>query len=443
MITSEYLEQERKSYALYVLKNRALPSICDGLKAAGRRVLWTARDGKKYKTATLAGFTMPIHPHAAPDGVINTLTGQYLNNIPLFKGSGAFGTRLNPTAAASSRYTSVQLSQFTKDVIFKDSELIEMIDNYDQTLKEPKNFLPLIPIVLLNPIEGIGLGFACDILPRSLESIIKSQIQSLSNKKITEGFPSFKPFKSESKNKILENDKIRWMFESNFERLNSFELKITELPYGKSYDRFITTLNKLEESGYLKDYTDSSTNNINIILKFPRGYLANTDDEIIKKKIGLISIVSENLNVLDFNGEKVINPPYETIIKDFTSYRLTFYKTRYERLLGLLEKDIQKYKDIILAIDKKIGNVSVKIKDRDQLKEYLEKIGIVNLDYISDLPIYRFTVKEREKIELKLKDALMLEQDYHDILDDDQKRIDIYINELKEVLKNYKGKKYE
>lgn len=433
-LSSAYIENERKTYALYVLANRALPSISDGLKVAARRVIWTGKDGKKYKTASLAGATMPIHPHSAPDGVINSITGEFLNNIPLFKGSGAFGSRLAPNTSASPRYTSIQLSKFTNDVILKDLDLVEMIDNYDQTLKEPKNFLPLVPVVLLNPTDGIGVGFACSILPRNLKDIITSQLQVLTNKPITLVYPEFTPFESKS-SELLSDEK--WVFRTTFERLSSFEIKVTKLQYGTTYDKFINTLNKLEESGYIKDYIDSSSDNINIVIKFPRGYLNSVEDNIIIKKLGLVTHVGENLTILDFSGNKVITPTYDSVIESFTSYRLSFYVKRYERLLSLLDIDIQKYRDIILAIANNIGQVSIKISDRAELKEYLEKIGIVNLDYIADLPIYKFTIKEKEKIELKLTEALVTHSEYVDIISDKDKQVKIYISELKEVLSTY------
>ena len=115
--SSPYIDEQRRSYFLYILQMRAIPAAADGLKAAGRRTLWTARDGSKFKTATLAGATMPIHPHASPDDAINTLAGVYDNNIPFFHGDGAFGTLLEPKAYGASRYTAVKVSKFTKDVI--------------------------------------------------------------------------------------------------------------------------------------------------------------------------------------------------------------------------------------------------------------------------------------------------------------------------------------
>ena len=156
-MSSNYINDQRKEYSLYVLQMRAIPHAADGLKAAARRVLWTAKNGSKFKSATLSGATMPIHPHAAPESTINTLAAPYGNNVPLLKGDGAFGTLLNPTAYGASRYTSVSLSAFTKDVLFRDIEIIPLVDNYDETQREPKHFLPLVPVVLMNPQEGIAV----------------------------------------------------------------------------------------------------------------------------------------------------------------------------------------------------------------------------------------------------------------------------------------------
>jgi DNA gyrase/topoisomerase IV subunit A len=142
IVKSDYINNKRREYSLYVLQSRAIPSLADGLKVSARRVLWTARDGKKYKSATLAGLTMPLHPHAPPEGTVNALAAPFINNKPLLDGYGAFGTLLNPNAFGAARYTSVKLSEFAKKVVFVDIDIIPMIDNYDSTQLEPKHFCP-------------------------------------------------------------------------------------------------------------------------------------------------------------------------------------------------------------------------------------------------------------------------------------------------------------
>ena len=253
--SSQYVLGQRREYSLYVLQMRAIPSAADGLKASARRVLWTGKDGKVHKSAVLAGATMPIHPHASPEGAVNTLAGFYGNNVPLLTGHGAFGTILKPTAYGASRYTSVELSEFAKDVVFKDVEIIPMVENYDSTLMEPKHFLPLVPVALLNPTEGIAVGFACDILPRSLEDIIMVQIMHLQGKKkFTEPMPHFIP----TDNRAVECKGGRYVFEGEYEQTSASTVVVTKLPYGLLHEKFIAHLDSLCEDGKVVEYEDNS-----------------------------------------------------------------------------------------------------------------------------------------------------------------------------------------
>lgn len=440
---SKYINEKRRDFSLYVLQMRAIPSACDGLKPSSRRVLWTARNGEKIKSASLAGATMPIHPHAAPEGVINTLAGTYNNNIPLLTGYGAFGTLLYPDAYGASRYTSVKVSDFTKDVVFKDIEIIPMVENYDSTLMEPKHFLPLIPIALLNPNEGIAVGFSTNILPRSLQSIVSSQMAFLKNNKIEDidlsHFPYFKPIDNIAKIKQETETGNRWTFYGEFKKLDSYIIQITKLPYGISYTSFINQLNKLMETGYFSDYDDYSKDIIDIRVKFKRGVLSNITDEELFKKLGLISCQSELMNVLDFDFQNVMNTNFYDYIKKFTSWRLNWYINRYERLLSLIQQDIKKYQDILICIDKKVATIAPKLNDKEELIELLKGFKIHNLEYIANLPIFRLTEKEKNKVQKSLNDALAEEQQYNTILSSEKIRKQIYIDELKDIMKKYGG----
>lgn len=437
MSGSEYVNEQRREYSLYVLQMRAIPSIADGLKAAQRRVLWTAKDGKKYKSATLAGATMPIHPHASPEGAINTLAAPYGNNIPLLHGDGAFGTLLNPTAYGASRYTSVSVSQFTKDVVYADIELIPLQDNYDGTLEEPVHFLPLVPIALLNPSEGIAVGFASNILPRALEEIIADQISHLQGKKFSEKWPAFYPLQS-----VVEHiEGNKWEFSGQFEQINATTIRITQLPYGGNHEKYIEYLMKLEEDGKIVDFEDNSKDRYDIVIKFKRGSLSS--EEKIVKLLKLTATANENMNLLDFDGERVIAADYVQVIQDFTDWRLSWYKKRYQRLKRLLEVDIQKYLDILLAIEKNVGGMVKKIQSRTEMRDVLKEMGIVHTDYIADLPVYRFTAQEKEKTEKRLGDAYTQMDEYNLLLSDPKERSKVYIRELREILRRYNKGAYE
>ena len=445
-MSSQYINDERRLYSMYVLQQRAIPHAADGLKAAARRVLWTAKDGKKYKSATLAGATMPIHPHASPESTINTIAGPYGNNIPLLKGEGAFGTLLNPTAYAATRYTSVSISEFTKDVMFRDIEIIPLMENYDGTLLEPKHFLPLIPIVLLNPQEGIAVGFASNILPRSLDSIVGSQIRYLQRGTFVaiDEYPSFTPTDNHCEDTFQDkNDNTRWVFKGAFKKLNATTIRITNLPYGIVHSKFISKLEKLEENGAIQEITDNSKNMYNIEIRFKKGTLRGKSDDEIMNFVGLINNATENMNVVDFDGLKIMSTKYHNMMADFCDWRLTWYKARYQRLADLLDLDIQRYKDVLTAIKKKVGGVAGKIQNRSELKDYLKAINIVHVDFIADLSVYRFTEEEKKKTEQKLKDALVLLKEYKGLIRSESKRRDVYIEELKQIRQNYKKGKYD
>lgn len=438
MNSSQYIANERLGYSLYLISDRAIPHVADGLKSALRRVLWMARDGKKVKSSALAGSCAAIHPHAAPEGSINTAAAPYGNNIPLLNGYGAFGTLLKPTAYGASRYTSVALSEFAKDVIFADSNLIPMVDNYDGTIKEPKHLLPLIPTVLLNPQEGIAVGFASNILPRSITDIIYDQIQQLQGKaaKISEAPPSLDSLDQTSTGAIVDRlGKTRWVFVGKYVKVNATTIRITALPYGLTHKKLTSTLDKLEDGGTIIDVVDNSSDSYNILIKFKKGTLSKLDETGILKMLGLELSIPENLNVVDFDGITVWSTNYVDIITRFTEWRLQYYITRYETLAAQLEIDIQRLQDVMLAIKKNIGSVARKIKSKAELKEYLDAIGIVHVDYIADLPVYRFTEDERIKAETRLAEHLDTMAYYQMLLGSEPERKKIYVKELNDVLK--------
>ena len=434
MQSSEYINDQRKFYSLYVLQSRAIPLLADGLKAAARRVLWVARNGDKFKTATLAGRALPLHPHAPPEGAINTLAAPYGNNIPLFAGSGAFGTMLNPTAYGAARYTSVKVSDFTKDVMFRDLDLAPMVENYDGTEMEPLHMLPLVPVIVLNPTAGIAVGFATNILHRDLSDIIGIQLKVLAKtKQLGEIDPTFHPTNSEA----THHEGTMFYFEGWFETINTTTIRVTSIPYGASHDKYTDYLDKLIERGKIQDYEDNSKDVINITVKFKRSDLAKLNQEQLMTLLKLFNRESENLTYIDVDGETVSSSTAEEAIKRFTEWRLTWYYKRYEKLLEEVEKEIQRYKDILQAIKKNVGGTAKKVKSRSELVEFLEVIDIVNTDYIAGFPVYRFTVEEKNKTEGKLVDATRRAKKYRELLKSETKRRNVYKKELDEIREKY------
>ena len=424
---------------------RAIPALTDGLKAGARRVLWIARDGQKYKSATLAGRAMPLHPHAAPEGAINTLAAPYGNNIPLLHGIGAFGTLLKPTAYGAARYTSVKLSKFAKDVLLQDLELVPMVENYDGTLEEPKHFLPIVPLIILNPAQGIAVGFATNILPRDLEDIINVQLDVIKGRK---RFPDMlDPYFAPTKNEPLAwepagDGKLAYYFYGTFKKVNSTTITVTQLPYGLSHENFIKNLDSLVDSNEVIDYQDNSKDIYNIEIKFKRGVLSELTKETTLEKLKLISREIENPNIVDLDGESITCLDPITLIRRFTEWRLGWYEDRYKRLQKALRTDIQKYKDILLAIKRNVGSTARTIQSRTELLKHLKELGIVHTDYIAGFPVYRFTKHEKKKVEGKLADANELMKRYNLLLKSKGERRKIYSSELREILKRFKSGEY-
>jgi DNA gyrase subunit A len=440
MNTSEYINKERRDYALFILQNRAIPAFTDGLKSAGRRILWTARNGEKYKSATLAGATMPIHPHAAPETTVQNLAAPFGNNIPLLTGYGGFGTFLSPNDYSSARYTSVKLSNFSKDVVLVDLDLIPMVYNYDDTILIPKHFLPLIPLVLLNPSSGSAIGFASSILPRDLGDIINAQISYLTNKEYDEPPITMTPMKQTSIDKTLN----RWEFVGDFEFTGQNTVKITALPLGIRDKNILNHLDKLVESGFVKKYVDNSTDTIDVDVYLVKGILEKFDKPALLEKLKLKNQIKENFNILDVSHTVVKKYNFKRLIADYCDWRVGWYKQRFLKQLKELDIEIQKQEDYLSVVDNKFLNNLTQIETKGKMKERLKEIGVKNVDYIINLPNHRFTLDEIEKIRNMYDESVNVKRPkLLELTENESERTKVYINELKEVLKNHRKDRYK
>jgi len=444
MTSSDYISAQRKGYAFYILQSRAIPAMSDGIKTGGRRAVWVARDGNKVKSASLAGAAMPLHPHSLLEGTINTLTAPYKNNIPLFKGYGSFGTLLSPSDYGAGRYTAVALSEFTKDVIMVDLPLVEMIDNYDHTLKEPKHFLPLVPVSLVNFSEGIVIGFSTYILPRNLVDIINAQLQVLEGKEITQQLlPYFAPTKNRA-TQAGDTPSNVFYFYGDFEQLSPTKIKITSIPYGVSHQDVTQTLTKLEDDDVIASVVDNSRDTYDIVVKFSSvSRIQGLTKLNILKMLGLVAKHTEHIVTLSIDGLRAEEHNAAEHIAAFTKWRLSLYSKRYQYLRDELKKERQRYLDIKMAIDAELGAHSPKEENRKTLIARAAALGIVNTEFIADLPLYRFTSTEYDKNEKKLAGADKLIKEYEEIIQSDTKLRKAYVSDLKTILNNYTSGKYD
>lgn len=436
---ADYVSALRRDYSLYVMQARAVVSEADGLKPAARRLLYTGRDGATIKTQNLAAQTMPLHPHGAPDEVANTLAAPYGNNIPLLQGIGLFGTYLSPKAYGATRYTDVKLSKFTKDVVFADFDIIPMVPNYDMTRDEPKHFLPLVPVGMLNASEGIAVGFSSAILPRSLQDVITQQVAFLEGKKVKDVMPYSAPNDCRA---VSQDDAGRWEFHGEYEKIAHNVIRVTKLPVGVTYEKYLTDLTKLVDAEKIIDYDDTSKDSINIKVTFKRGQIATYTDAQMLKLLNLIKYESERIIMVTFDGQTVVERGFVDTIKTFTEWRLQWYVTRYEFLRNKHQTDLQYVIDYLLTVDKGMPATFTAQKTKAALEEALRKIGVVNDERIARLPAYSFAREEYDKMVARKAELEGQIKMCNDMLNDETLRKAQYIAELKEVLASHKQGKY-
>ena len=174
MMNSNYIE-----YASYVIKDRAIPDVDDGLKPVQRRILWEMHridDGSYHKVANIVGGTMKFHPHgdASIEGAL-----VYLANKELFiDKQGNFGSIVTGDRAAAARYIEARLSPLGRDVLFND-DITELVDSYDSRNLEPVRLPIKIPSLLLMGASGLAPGTRTDIMPHNFNELLNAQISVL------------------------------------------------------------------------------------------------------------------------------------------------------------------------------------------------------------------------------------------------------------------------
>jgi topoisomerase-4 subunit A len=166
-------------YAAYVIRDRAIPDLDDGLKPVQRRILWSLHekdDGKLIKVANIAGYCMQYHPHG--DASINDALVTLANKQYLIEGQGNFGNVLTGDPAAASRYIECRLTELARTELFNDA-LTRFMPSYDGRNKEPVVLPCKIPLLLMLGADGIAVGLATRILPHNFIELLQAQIAIL------------------------------------------------------------------------------------------------------------------------------------------------------------------------------------------------------------------------------------------------------------------------
>ena len=255
-------------YASYVIRDRAIPDIADGLKPVQRRIihsLFEMDDGKFHKVANVVGHCMKYHPHgdsSIGDALVN------LANANLFiDRQGNFGNMLTGDSAAAPRYIECRILEFAKKVLYN-PQLTHFVESYDGRNKEPVAFRAKIPVVVVGGTEGIAVGMSTKILPHNLNEVLDAMIDSLHGKEVTL-YPDFYSgglvdvsSYDDGMGKVLVRAKINTK--------DPKRIIIEELPFSVSTEKMIKSVEDAARKGKFKissinDYTTDKVN-IEIIL---------------------------------------------------------------------------------------------------------------------------------------------------------------------------------
>lgn len=261
-------------YASYVILDRAIPNVVDGLKPVQRRILymlWLMHDGKLHKVANVAGQTMALHPHG--DAPITEALVNIANKGYLLDQQGNFGNLLTGDPAAASRYIETRLSSLAKETLFN-KDITALAASYDGRHQEPVNLPAKIPVVLLQGADGIAVGMSTHIFPHNFSELLEAEIAILEGRPFTI-FPDF-PTGGIMDASQYEKGRGKIKLRAKIEITDLKTLVIKEICYGTTTESLIRSIDEAAKKGKIKieGIQDYTAEKVEIEIKMPRGHYA-------------------------------------------------------------------------------------------------------------------------------------------------------------------------
>lgn len=258
-------------YASYVILERAVPAIEDGLKPVQRRILHSMKDlddGRYNKVANIVGHTMQYHPHG--DASIGDAMVQVGQKELLIDMQGNWGNILTGDRAAASRYIEARLSKFALEVVFS-PKVTQWQLSYDGRKKEPIHLPVKYPLLLAQGAEGIAVGLSTKILPHNFNELIHASIQHLKGKKFNL-YPDFQTggiIDVQNYNEGLRGGKVR--VRARINQLDKKTLVINEIPFSTNTSSLIDSILKANEQGKIKvkRVDDNTSSAVEILVHLP------------------------------------------------------------------------------------------------------------------------------------------------------------------------------
>lgn len=437
---TDFFNTDYKEFTQYVIENRALVSVIDGLKTGARKIIHAAftgslRDGKQKKVPNLSGETMnfSLYPHGdmSLNSTIVTLSQEHKFNFnPLYIDSQN-GT-LRDDSVSSPRYLYVKLSKYA-DLWKRDIELTERLFDEGQYI-EPKYYLPIIPMAIINRQEGMCQGFRFSTMSYSPVDVIDACIKCINDKKAFDKaviHPYVRGIKKENW-KLEDGVWVNYGAYTWFDKKK--QLIITDLPYDVEYKDFEKLLNKLLDAQEIDDWSNySEDGNVDYRINCSKStWIKNSDIDFeiinmfkLRKQLpnDLLWVLDENKKVLHFENIK-------DLIAYFIDFRLKKYKDRKKRLVTLKEEQLKENSDLIKFIGLVCsGKLKIMNRSKADIKVDLEKKGL-DMKLIST-PLSKCTIEEMNELQLKNAE-LVKELDYLKRTTEKE----MYLNDLKELRTN-------
>lgn len=307
-------------YASYVIKDRAIPHIDDGLKPVQRRILHSlleVDDGKFHKVANIVGHCMKYHPHG--DASIYSALVVLANKELFIDKQGNFGNVLTGDEASAARYIECRVNDLAKELLYR-PEITEYVDSYDGRNKEPVVFPAKAPLVLVLGAEGIAVGMSTKILPHNFVEVMEAVKSRLQGERIAL-FPDFPggglldaSEYADGQGKVLVRAKL--------DTSDPKKIVIREIPFGTTTESLIASIEGAAKKGRIKiqSIDDYTSENVEIEIKLARGIYAQevidalyayTDCEM-SLSVNLLVIRENNpvpmtiTEVIDYHAEKLV-----------------------------------------------------------------------------------------------------------------------------------------
>ena len=296
---SEVFKTNFLEYASYVIKDRAIPHIDDGLKPVQRRILhslFELDDGKFNKVANVVGNCMKYHPHG--DASIYSALVAFANKDLFIDKQGNFGNIFTGDSPSAARYIECRLLPLAKDV-FYNPEITEYDDSYDGRNREPVTFPAKIPVLLVQGAEGIAVGMSTRILPHNLIEVVEAVISCLKRVPftlfpdfMTGGFADVSEY-NDGNGKILVRAKL--------DTKDPKKIIIRELPFGSTTESLINSIEAAAKKNKIKISTidDYSAEGVEIEIKLARGVYANDTVDALFAFTDCESSIPVNLLVIE------------------------------------------------------------------------------------------------------------------------------------------------